>query len=88
MLLSGCRLKRIGAAALGLALAFSLAGCGNGASDITKIPNAYIDGFSTLYERGDEYNEQGLSLQGGGIGLLNAVLRGLPALSEGRGQFP
>jgi tetratricopeptide (TPR) repeat protein len=63
MLLSGCRLKRIGAAALGLALAFSLAGCGNGASDITKIPNAYIDGFSTLYERGDEYNEQGLSLQ-------------------------
>jgi hypothetical protein len=40
-----------------------LAGCGSGASDITKIPDAYIEGFSKFCERGDEYNEQGLSLQ-------------------------
>lgn len=63
MLLSGCRLDRIAAAVLCLVLSVSLAGCGRGKSDITKIPDAYIDGFSKFCQRGDEYNKQGLSLQ-------------------------
>ena len=60
---SGRRLKHMIGDVLCLALAFSLAGCGSEASDITKIPDAYIDGFSKFCERGDEYNEQGLSFQ-------------------------
>jgi tetratricopeptide (TPR) repeat protein len=60
---AGRRWKRMSAAVLCLTLAFSLAGCGNGASDTTKIPDAYINGFSKFCERGSEYNEQGLSLQ-------------------------
>lgn len=59
----GQRLKRFAAAVLCLALAVSLCGCGGKTSDTVKIAEAYIDGFSKLYEKGDEYTDSGLQLQ-------------------------
>lgn len=63
MLLSGCGRKRIAAAILSLALAVSLCGCAGKTADTVKIAEAYINGFSKLYETGNEYTELGLQLQ-------------------------
>jgi len=59
----GHRLKRFAAAVLCLALVVSLCGCGGKTSDTVKIVEAYIDGFSKLYEKGCEYTDSGLQLQ-------------------------
>ena len=47
---------------LALCAVVMLAGCGE-TSDAAKITDAYIDGISKFYEQGNDYTEQGLSLQ-------------------------
>ncbi|NLT58150.1 MAG: hypothetical protein GXX99_04225 [Clostridiales bacterium] len=41
----------------------ALAGCGGRAREVTKIADAYVGGFTALYEQGNRYAEQGLQLQ-------------------------
>ncbi len=55
--------KRLPAVMVCLVLAVSLCGCGDKAPDTVKIADAYIEGFSELYERGNEYTDSGLQLQ-------------------------
>lgn len=40
-----------------------LTGCSNKTSGTVKIADAYIDGFTKLYEKGNEYTDLGLQLQ-------------------------
>ncbi len=56
--------RRFCAGLITLALcAAVLTGCGGRALDMVKIADAYIDGFTMLYEQGNEYTEQGLQIQ-------------------------
>lgn len=43
--------------------ALALTGCAGGVSDTAKIADAYINGFTKLYEQGDDYTEMGLQIQ-------------------------
>ena len=63
ILTTGLRLKNFPPAMVCLVLAISLCGCGGRTPDTVKIAEAYIDGFSKLYERGNEYTDSGLQLQ-------------------------
>lgn len=40
-----------------------LTGCGSDAPETVKIADAYIAGFTKLYEQGNEYTDLGLQLQ-------------------------
>lgn len=52
-----------GLMALALCAAALLSGCGGGAVGTTQITDAYIGGFTKLYEQGNKYTEQGLQIQ-------------------------
>lgn len=57
------RRSHTGLIVLVLCITVILTGCGSGTSDMSKITDAYIDGFTKLYEQGNEYTDLGLQHQ-------------------------
>ena len=55
--------KMISAILICLIIVTALSGCKGKQADYLKIIDAYIDGFSSLYDQGNEYTDLGLQLQ-------------------------
>jgi tetratricopeptide (TPR) repeat protein len=55
--------RLIGAVLICLIIVTVFSGCGAKENDYIKIIDAYIDGFSSMYEQGNEYTDLGLQLQ-------------------------
>jgi tetratricopeptide (TPR) repeat protein len=53
----------VGLVVLVLYTSVVLTSCGGGAAGTAKIADAYIDGFTKLYEQGNKYTDLGLQLQ-------------------------
>lgn len=55
--------KLIAAIFIALVMVTAFSGCKGKQADYIKIIDAYINGFSSMYEQGNEYKELGLQLQ-------------------------
>ena len=55
--------RLIGAVLICLIIVTVFSGCGAKENDYIKIIDAYIDGFSSMYDQGNEYTDLGLQLQ-------------------------